>query len=95
MCAGDLSLTEQISLFRDVDVVVAAHGAAVTNMVFAKPGTTVVELFGDNYINGCFWALASICEHRYHFMTGPSQRLDYSIPIDRFRKMLETILANG
>ena len=62
ICPGDFPFIEQIRIFQDVEIVVAAHGAGCTNMVFAPQGAILVELFGNNYINGCFWALANICD---------------------------------
>ncbi len=41
---GELSVAEQIAAFSSAGVVVAAHGAALTNMIFAPPGTAFVEL---------------------------------------------------
>src|SRR5262249_28358163 len=64
VCPGDYSVAEQVRLFRDADLVVATHGAGCTNMVFAPSGATLVELFGDNYVNGCFWAISNIVGQR-------------------------------
>jgi hypothetical protein len=95
VCPGELSFSQQIDLFRDVDIVVAAHGAAATNMAFAPPNATLIELFGDNYINGCFWALANICRQHYAFLTGPSDWLDYSIPLDQLKILLDKVKCEG
>lgn len=94
ICPGELSLAEQIDLFRNVEIVVAAHGAGATNMVFAPPGATLIELFGDNYINGCFWALANVLGQKYGFVTGPATWLDYEISIPHLRRVMDTILSN-
>lgn len=91
VCPGDLSFSEQIEIFRNVRVVVSPHGAALTNMVFAPPGATLVEMFGDNYINGCYWALANLCGHRHAFLTEPAQALDYSVSIDRLDALLAAL----
>jgi hypothetical protein len=40
----DLPLAEQIALFSSVDVVVAQHGAALSNLIWAQPGSCVVEI---------------------------------------------------
>ncbi len=39
-----LSLAEQISLFSSADVIVAQHGAALSNLIWARPETCVVEI---------------------------------------------------
>lgn len=39
-----LSVREQVALFHGADVVVAAPGAALANILFCRPGTKVVEL---------------------------------------------------
>lgn len=89
VCPGDLSVADQIELFRQAAVVVAPHGAGLTNMVFAPPGAVLIELFGDNYINGCFWALANVCGHRHAFLTGPATEMNYPIAPDRLQTLLD------
>jgi len=41
---GELGVAEQIATFSAARVIVAAHGAALTNMVFAPPSAAIVEL---------------------------------------------------
>lgn len=52
------SVAEQAALFASADAVVAAHGSALANLVFARPGTTVVELMGRNCAVADFTELA-------------------------------------
>ncbi|KAK3246904.1 hypothetical protein CYMTET_43575, partial [Cymbomonas tetramitiformis] len=42
--AGGLNVSEQIPIFRHADVIVGTHGSGLTNMIWAQPNTTVVEL---------------------------------------------------
>jgi capsular polysaccharide biosynthesis protein len=91
ICPGDYSFAQQINIFSEAKVVVAPHGAGLTNMVFAPSGTTLIEFFGENYINGCYWAIANICGHRHAFLTGPSQALDYTVPVKRLRILLSQV----
>lgn len=42
---GGYGLQKQVLLFSRADVVVAAHGAALTNVMFMRPHTAVVECF--------------------------------------------------
>ena len=60
-----MSVAEQAKLFSTVDVLVSPHGGALTNMVFAKPGAKVVELFG-RHVYPYYYGLASVCGHEYH-----------------------------
>ncbi|AXV14444.1 hypothetical protein CYG48_01145 [Neorhizobium sp. SOG26] len=58
---GKLTVEEQITTFRDADVIVGAHGAGMTNLLFsqASKGPRVVELFQSHYVNACY---ARICQ---------------------------------
>ena len=51
---GKMSVKEQANIFGSAEVVVGAHGAALTNLVFCRPGTRVVELFSPAYVNPCY-----------------------------------------
>lgn len=88
ICPGELSLTDQIAAFAEADVVVGPHGAAFANMLFAPAGATLIELFGNNYIHGCYWALANICSHRHAFLSGPAEGLNYRIPLEQLKQLL-------
>lgn len=39
-----LSFAAQVELFAESDVIVAAHGAGLANVVFSPPGSTVIEI---------------------------------------------------
>lgn len=45
VCVEDLSFSAQVRLFQQAKVVVAFHGAGLTNLLFCKPKTLVVEIF--------------------------------------------------
>lgn len=49
-----LSVREQQHLFSEAAVIVAPHGAALTNVVWCQPGTVVVELLSEDYLVPCF-----------------------------------------
>jgi capsular polysaccharide biosynthesis protein len=90
-CLSELSLSEQIALFQGASVVVAPHGAGQTNMVFAPAGAILIEMFGDNYINGCYWALTNICGQKHAFLTAPTETLDYSVPVEQLKALLAKV----
>jgi capsular polysaccharide biosynthesis protein len=43
------SLSEQIGLFYDADYIIAPHGAALTNLLWCRPGAHVLEFFNASY----------------------------------------------
>jgi capsular polysaccharide biosynthesis protein len=55
---GALTIDEEVRTFAEADVVVSAHGAALTNMVFMNPGSLVIELFPASHVMPCYWKLA-------------------------------------
>jgi capsular polysaccharide biosynthesis protein len=61
------SLRSQITLCQETSHIVAPHGAGLTNLAFCGKGARVLELFGDDYVNVCFYALADIVGLDYTF----------------------------
>ena len=63
----DLPLDRQITVFANASHIVAEHGAALTNLLWCRPGTKVLELCADNFLNGCYEGIA-LCvglDHRF------------------------------
>ena len=60
-----LSAADQIALFMQAELVVAPHGAGLTNMVFCENPCAVVELHGEHNVNDCYWALATSRDLNY------------------------------
>jgi capsular polysaccharide biosynthesis protein len=68
---GTLTFADQVRLFAEAEFVVGAHGAALTNLVFCPEGAAVIELFPPDYVNVCFWALATaVGTLRYRYLVG-------------------------
>ena len=62
---GLLKFAEQARLFRGAKLVIGAHGAGMTNIVFCEPGAAVYEILPAHYPNARFCNLAHICALRY------------------------------
>jgi capsular polysaccharide biosynthesis protein len=65
-----MGLAEQIDCMRRAEVGVAPHGAGLTNLVWADPGTKVAELFAKEYVNACYWLIADMLGQHYGFAIG-------------------------
>ena len=56
--------------FSQARVVVASHGAELTNLIYCSPGTKVIELFSPYYLKPCFRELAALCQLDYTAVIG-------------------------
>jgi capsular polysaccharide biosynthesis protein len=82
---GSLSVQDQIDHFAAADVIVGPHGAALTNLVFAREGARVLELFGPKYVRACFWTLTANIpgiDHRY-LIGGSARQMRRRRPMNR------------
>ena len=97
---GKMSVQKQAEVFGSAEVVVGAHGAALTNLVFCRPGTLVVELFSPAYVNPCYRDLCVAAGLRHAAVIGNgkdwvlSERHDQpSVPITASWELVEEALA--
>ena len=68
-----MTLAEQADLFYSADVIVTTHGGALTNLVYCRPGTKVIELFGE-HVFSYYYGLANLCGLDYTaILKGPEQ----------------------
>ncbi|MEM6662130.1 MAG: glycosyltransferase 61 family protein [Pseudomonadota bacterium] len=82
--ANDSNHPAQIDAFGAAKTIVAVHGAGLTNLVFCKPGTKVIEIFPGNFIKSTYWNLARQMGLEYTpVICGPGdydQRFEVDIP---------------
>lgn len=63
-----LSISEQANMFAGAEIVAGPHGATFANLVFAAPGTRVVELVPGDYRPVFFPALADNCGLKHVYL---------------------------
>lgn len=93
------SFAEQIGFFASAKVIVAPHGAGLSNVVFSQPGTKVVELVAPTFINHCYQKLAGAMRLPYAEVIGglsgkPGRRSeedDFTIGAGNVREALERV----
>lgn len=99
---GAMSVTEQIRTFAAAELIVAPHGAALANLIFASPGSTVIELFPAGCLLPDFWRLAcGVPGLRYRYLTapGPAPRRgrqttivrDIDVDLDGLSRLLDEV----
>lgn len=61
------SLNETMVLFQSAVMVVAPHGAGLSNVIFSEPGTVVIEgVCNPPHANLCYLTMTFILGHRWH-----------------------------
>lgn len=93
---GALSLHEQIRLMAHAKIIVSAHGAALTNLLFCADNATVVELFSPDYFRtDCYYTLSAIRNLNYWYLVGDkpagAKWGDIVVNEDLLQKTLEQI----
>jgi capsular polysaccharide biosynthesis protein len=91
---------DQVALFSEAKITVGPHGAGLSNAVFCRPGTTLVEFMPESRPIGCFDRLAQIVGLDYHSMIGREENLADSAygqiaDLDELRKLLGRLLGTG
>lgn len=91
LCPGTVSHIEQVAAFSSASVIVGVHGAGLTNLIFAPPGTLVIEIFGHNYCQGAYMWLCHLLGHPYVPVVSPLEGAHQNITLPE--EMIEEIAA--
>jgi capsular polysaccharide biosynthesis protein len=61
------SFNDTMMLFHSAVMVVASHGAGLSNVLFCQPGTYVIEVMPNSFITPfCYLQLTHILGHHWH-----------------------------
>lgn len=71
----DLSLAEQVQLFSGARLVLGVHGAGLTNIMFCKEGTDVVEILPPLCATPAFFKIAVANKLNYRFLVARDKEL--------------------
>jgi hypothetical protein len=77
-------LNNPYPIFNNADIVVGEHGAGLSNCVFCKPTTNIVELIPINHINPHFISISKVNNLQYHALLSP-YNIDESMCIGDIR----------
>ena len=72
-----MSMQEKVALMSRAEVVVGVCGAGLTNLVFANPGTKVIEIFPPNYIHFTYYILCHQLGLEYYYLVGDRFEINY------------------
>lgn len=65
---SQLPFAEQVRLFSTAQVIVAAHGAGLSNLAFCKEGTALIELFAPDYIKPTYQIISEKTGIQYSYI---------------------------
>jgi capsular polysaccharide biosynthesis protein len=95
----ELSVQQQVKLFYNAGQIIGVHGAGLTNLLFSRPGCFVLELFPINYVNQCYWTIASYNELTYAYLLGEGNDItdeinhlvdgDFCVSVEKLLQLLE------
>jgi hypothetical protein len=93
----DYSLSEQARLFHQAEVVLALHGAGLSNLIFARPGTRVVELMPKGRMGICFPDLSRRMGLHHWVISADRVGLhqDMLVPTDTLSAVLEEVTSSA
>jgi capsular polysaccharide biosynthesis protein len=95
--AEQLSVKQQIQLMSETALLVALHGAALTNMLFMAEGAKVLELRNEgDSVTQCYFNLASALGLRYYYTLNKGDHkdsimTDFTINLEALQAALESI----
>ncbi|WP_310621072.1 glycosyltransferase family 61 protein [Flexibacterium corallicola] len=65
ICPGELSHPEQVKIFNEAKVIIGAHGAGLTNILFSQSGGVVLELLPRNYVQSAYMWISVLKNQSY------------------------------
>lgn len=81
----ELSFKQQLQLMDETDILIACHGAAMTNAAFMNRKGVVIEIFPYNFKYGMFGRYIEYCrpDLRYRQWTLPKKACFATVPMDK------------
>lgn len=69
-----LTFEEQIKTYSEADYVIGPHGANLSNLVFCKKGTKILEMFNPSFFGLVYWFISDINKLDYYVLLGKGKR---------------------
>jgi capsular polysaccharide biosynthesis protein len=91
---GEMSVKDQAATFAHAELIIAPHGGALTNLMFCREGTKVVELLSSKYPNPCYRNLCGVAGLSYIGIIGNSQKSESTSDLSDSSGVIETSLED-
>ena len=76
-----MSCAEKVVLFQQAKLVLGAHDAGLTNIIYCRPGTPVVELMPSGLDRPCYPVLSQLFDLRHIMIHTPRAGRRHNITV--------------
>jgi hypothetical protein len=84
---------DAVDLFSQARIVVAGHGAGLTNTIFSPKGTHILEFVHEDDPNPCFWNQSEVLGHKHYLVpTRVNTEFNFIVDINALFPVLPSIL---
>jgi capsular polysaccharide biosynthesis protein len=91
---NDQDLDEAINIFSRAKIIIAPHGAGLTNMIFSPREIIIIEIMPIQETNLCYWHQSCIFQNKHYIYPEnyiSQTNRNFNINIDEFTKILISI----
>jgi hypothetical protein len=88
---GEMPAVDQARRFRSFDVLIATHSSQLTNLVFSRPGSSVIEIQPEHGAEPTFLHLGQQVGLRYHFLNKGHNYTKNGFPDENWRQWDYTV----
>jgi hypothetical protein len=91
----EMTIQEQIDLFYAAEIVVAIHGAGLTNIIYSPTEIIVIELFPTSFVLPHYYYLAKSLNHKYYYLCSDRRKRDedFKVNIEYLGMLLTSLLG--
>ena len=83
-----LSIAETATLFSKAGMIVAPHGAGLTNMIFSASGIPILEFMPLEKPNLCYWHLSELLGNHYTMIPLETEAGNFRVDIEMVKGLL-------
>ena len=92
----DHSLAEQIIIISGARMVISAHGAALSHLMFMHPLSRILEIrSASDAIRNCYFSLASVLSVGYHYFLAQEVDEDLIVDLGAFEACINNFVEGG
>ena len=79
-CLEDLSVWEQMELFRHAELIISPHGSGLANICFCGEDVRILEIYSQWYQDSSFRILSHVLGYDYNYTISKTDSIENVIP---------------